>query len=312
LRYADSRNTEQFATKKQLEAWSPVDFYMIGPEHIVLHLLYSRFFTKFLRDEGYLNFDEPFTKMRHQGMILGPDHKKMSKSKGNVVNPDEIIQKFGSDTLRMYEMFMGPIESDKPWDIRAVAGMYRFLQRVHTIITQNQYKDQISQDKGDSVRKLHQTIQKVTQDIPALKYNTAIAAMMELMNVWEKDSNLTENISLQDALNFTKLVAPFAPFLAEELHICLEEDPVKEAVSIHLQKWPIFNPDLIRDEEVTIAIQVNGKVRAELKVNQDAISDKDMIISQAKDNEQVKKWLEGKQIKKEIYIPGKIVSIVVN
>ncbi len=307
MRYTDSRNSDAFARKDRLESWLPVDFYMIGPEHIVLHLLYSRFFTKFLRDAGYLNFDEPFSKMRHQGMILGPDHRKMSKSKGNVINPDEIIEKFGADTLRMYEMFMGPIEADKPWDVRAVAGMYRFLQRVNKIITQNDWSEDVSPEKTESVIKLHQTIKKVTQDIPALKYNTAIAALMELMNVWEKDQQLAQHISKADAVAFIKLLAPFAPFLAEELHHAV----TGSSESVHLQGWPQYQEQLAEEESVVLAVQVNGKVRAEVSIAKADREDKEKVLAAAKEIPAIQKWLEGKTIRKEIYVPGRIINIVV-
>ncbi len=338
LRYTDSRNEEEFASKTQLEKWLPVDFYMIGPEHIVLHLLYSRFFTKFLRDEGYLNFDEPFMKMRHQGMILGPDGKKMSKSKGNVINPDDVVEKFGADTLRVYEMFMGPIEADKPWDVSAVAGVYRFLRRIHFLVAQN-VKIQMSnfksnpndQSSNDLQHKLHQTIQKVSDDIPKLKFNTAIAEMMKFVNVWEQVSRQqamptgrkavgSSVLSVDDMIAFVKLLAPFAPFLAEELYDYLRDPKTrkeKTETSIHIASWPEFDPELAKEDEITIAVQVNGKVRAELALEgslgfaRDDDS-KDEILKLAKDLDKVQKWLDGKTIVKEIYVPGKIVNFVVS
>jgi leucyl-tRNA synthetase len=312
LRYVSARNEEVFASKKQLQKWLPVDFYMIGPEHIVLHLLYSRFFTKFLRDQGHLSFGEPFMKMRHQGMILGPDGKKMSKSKGNVINPDDVVEKFGADTLRMYEMFIGPIEADKPWDVSAVSGNYRFLNRVHQLV---QTRSTMSNDLEIVVheglqQKLHQTIKKVSHDIPALKFNTAIAAMMELINVWEaavRENGTPGLISSDDVLSFIKILAPFAPFLAEELY----QEMAKKDKSIHLDTWPEWNEDLAREEQVSIAVQINGKVRGEVKIAHDQVDDKELVLTAAKEVERVRGYLEGKKLVKEIYVPGKIVSLVV-
>lgn len=318
LRYCDSRNEEVFADSDRLKAWMPVDMYLIGPEHIVLHLLYSRFFTKFLRDEGYLNFSEPFSKMRHQGMILGPDGKKMSKSKGNVINPDEIIEKYGADTLRVYEMFMGPLEADKPWSTTAVAGVYRFLNRIHRLGFLPVSDTTVdSESHTELTQKLHQTIKKTTDDIPALKFNTAIAMMMEFVNAWslaqqEKDTSL---LTRQETESFFKIVAPFAPFLAEELWQNLSQAQGKgksrQAQSIHLENWPKYDPNLIVADEVVVAVQVNGKVRGQVIIDSSMISEKQSVLDQAKQVETVQKWLEGKTLKKEIYIPGKIVSLVV-
>lgn len=312
LRYTDSRNQEQLASPEQLKFWLPVDFYMIGPEHIVLHLLYSRFFTKFLRDQGYLNFDEPFLKMRHQGMILGPDNRKMSKSKGNVINPDEIIEKFGADTLRVYEMFMGPIEADKPWNDRAVAGVYRFLTRVYNLVSADGTAPSATGDapQTDSVRrKLHQTIKKVSQDIPELKFNTAIAAMMEFMNVWETAQQETTPLTKSEKLSFIKILAPFAPFLAEELYHQITD--ARQEESVHQTEWPSFNPELVQEEELIIPVQINGKVREQLVLNRKVAEDKNRVLELAKTAENVQKWLAGKQIVKEIYVPKKIINLVV-
>jgi leucyl-tRNA synthetase len=309
LRYVDSRNTQQFADKEQMRKLLPVDLYLIGPEHIVLHLLYSRFFTKFLRDEGYLSFDEPFMKMRHQGMILGPDGKKMSKSKGNVITPDEIIEKYGADTLRVYEMFMGPLESDKPWDTGSVIGVYRFLQRIHQIM-----KEGVTKTSDEGLQSLlHQTIKKITDDIPALKFNTAIAALMIFMNEWESVLKKAKNgLSEEDAEKFVKIIAPFAPFLAEEIyHSGVFADKNIEE-SIHIINWPKYDPNLIQKQEATIIIQVNGKLRGQVVVESREIEDQEKIASQAKADDQIFKWLEGKTIVKEIYIKGKVLNFVVS
>lgn len=314
LRYVSSRNSEEFASPEQLAKWLPVDFYMIGPEHIVLHLLYSRFFTKFLRDQGFLKFDEPFMKMRHQGMIMGPDGRKMSKSKGNVINPDDVIEKFGADTLRVYEMFMGPIEADKPWDVRAVNGVYRFLSRIYqTVLTQE------SIEKSDPTvqRALYQTIRKVSRDIPDLKFNTAIAALMEFINIWEPVVKKGQGgLSPEDTIKFVRMIAPFAPFLADELHAALlaeqsESDMPAPATSVHLTAWPTWDEQLAQEDEVTVVIQVNGKVRGQVQIPTDQVADQASVLAAAKQVENVQAWIADKKLVKEIYVPGKIVNLVV-
>lgn len=327
LRYCDSRNKEKFADEAKLKAWMPVDLYLIGPEHIVLHLLYSRFFTKFLRDEGYLKFDEPFSKMHHQGMILGPDGKKMSKSKGNVISPDIIVDKYGADTLRVYEMFMGPLEADKPWDDGAVAGVARFLRKINRLTREwlagggaEKDGDKIYPDLShlDLARKLHQVIKKVGEDIPALKFNTAIASMMELANTWEKLSveggsgGDGQVISKSDLLSFIKILAPLAPFLTDELfHEVSGLKSEDKYAGVHLQSWPNYDPILIKEDVIKIAVQVNGKLRGELSIPADQIEDQSFVLEEAKTLETVQAWIQGKQLKKEIYIPGRIVSLVV-
>lgn len=315
LRYLDSRNTQKFASNEQLQHWLPVDMYMIGPEHIVLHLLYSRFFTKFLRDEGYLTISEPFQKMRHQGMILGPDGKKMSKSKGNVINPDEVIEKYGADTLRVYEMFMGPIESDKPWSTTAVSGVYRFLHRAYQTVLNTQPIPAEPVVITPVKRKLHQTIAKVSDDIAKLKFNTAIASMMELINLWEatvgKHGELGSKAGFTQAelVAFIKVLAPFAPFLAEELYHIVEGVPA--TVSIHTTKWPTWDPKLAQAEAKIIPIQVNGKVRAQLEVAVSDLDNQDRILAAAKELEAVQARLAKHQVLKELYIRGKVVNFVV-
>lgn len=310
LRYVDSRNEQQFSSKEQLQAWLPVDFYMIGPEHIVLHLLYSRFFTKFLRDEGYLSFNEPFMKMRHQGMIMGPDGKKMSKSKGNVINPDEVIEKFGADTLRMYEMFMGPIEADKPWDVSAVAGVYRFLSRVYAQVTTGLDQPVTNSQATEKVQqKLHQTLKKITEDIPGLKFNTAIASLMEFMNVWESGvRQQSVNISRADRTILAQMIAPFAPFLADELYYLVNEE---QHGSVHLSSWPEWNQQLAAQSELIIPVQVNGKVRSSITIDAAMVSDEATVLQLAKSDQAIGKWIAEKKIAKEIYVPGKIINLVV-
>ncbi len=319
LRYLDSRNTEQFANPQQLAKWLPVDLYMIGPEHIVLHLLYARFFTKFLRDEGYLKINEPFAKMRHQGMILGPDGKKMSKSKGNVINPDEVIEKFGADTLRVYEMFMGPLEADKPWSTTAVAGVYRFLSKVYlavsTAVTQSEFTTVPTDIAATPLtKKLHQTAMKVSGDIPKLKFNTSIAAMMELMNVWGEQQAQGVLASPTDVRMVISLMAPFAPFMAEDLYqLYLSKVPgdLKPGTwSIHQQPWVKWDELLAKSESVTIPVQVNGRVRAQLILAADVATDQATVLAAALEQEKVMFHLGGKQPGKVIFVPGRILNLI--
>lgn len=305
LRYTDARNTTQFADPEKLAKWLPVDMYLIGPEHIVLHLLYARFFTKFLRDEGYLKIDEPFAKMRHQGMILGPDGKKMSKSKGNVITPDEVIEKFGADTLRMYEMFMGPLESDKPWDTGSVVGVYRLLSRIYSYAN----IETAANEDAELTRALHIVLKKVTEDIPQMKFNTAIAAIMMFVNAWEVAQKRKVNLTQSQLEQLIKLLAPFAPFLAEELYHRL---PNQDAESVHLTQWPKFDPALAVQPEVTITVQVDGKVRGQFQVSSDAAG-KDAeasVTKQASELPALEKWLADRKIVKTIFVPGRLVNFV--
>jgi len=285
----------------------PVDFYMIGPEHTVLHLLYSRFFTKFLKDQGYLNFDEPFIKMRHQGMILGPGSKKMSKSKGNVINPDEVIKDCGSDTLRVYEMFMGPIDADKPWDTNGVVGVRRFLGRIWNLVN-DPAKSAADTSTQKLKKELHKTIKKVGEDIPSLKFNTAIARLMEFANVWEESG---EHLNREDTLVFIKVLAPFAPFISEEIYNKFNkslESVNREFTSVHVQSWPEYDEAMVKDDTLTIVVQVNGKVRETLKnVPVDTLEEdvKNMARNAVADR------LKEQIIKKEVYVPRKLVNFVV-
>ncbi len=291
LRYASRNLKDQIFDTKLTEKLLPVDLYLIGPEHIVLHLLYARFFTKFLRDQGYLSFDEPFMKMRHQGMILGPDGKKMSKSKGNVINPDEIIEKFGADSLRVYEMFMGPLEGDKAWDTNSLVGIYRFLKRVHDLVLSEKKPDQTAKAVQ---KKLHLTIQKLSEDIPKLKFNTAIAAMMECINLWESQEGAMQ---ADDVTLFVQLLAPFAPFLAEELWAARGKTG-----SVHHSTWPQVNDKLLEEDEVEMVVQVNGKLKARFMIAKTA--------SEEKVREKALTFIDGEP-KKVIIIPGKLINLVV-
>ncbi len=293
FRYLDPNNNKEFASKEQLKKWMPVDFYLGGAEHVNGHLLYARFFTKVLHDAGYIDFDEPFAVNRHQGLILGADHKKMSKRWGNVVNPTDVVNEYGADTCRMYEMFMGPLEDAKPWDTNGVKGVRRFLEKVWKL------RDKVGGETDESEKVLHKTVKKVTEDLDRLSYNTAIAKLMELVNVWVKQKSIPKD----SFGTFIKMLSPFAPHMAEELWSELENKK-----SISSEKWPKFDTKLIKEDIITLAVQVNGKVRATVEVPAD-ISEKD-AEKEALSNDNVKKWLEGKKPKKVIYIKGKLVSIV--
>jgi len=296
LRYCDPSNEKEFASKKALKAWMPVDSYVGGAEHAVLHLLYARFFYKALYDHKevpHKGGGEPFTKLRNVGLVMADDGRKMSKSLGNVVNPNDVVKEYGADSVRLYEMFMGPFEDALPWQSRGIVGVRRFLDRVYNFYTQD------SNEKNDGEKILHKTIKKVSEDIVSMKYNTAISQMMVCMNAWEKTGAQAE-----DKKTFLKILAPFAPHLTQELWEALGEQGY-----IDKQAWPSYNEKLIEEEKVTLAVQVNGKVRAEIEVSIDESEDK--VIEQALAVEGVKKWVSEKEIVKKIYIPGRIVNFVV-
>lgn len=296
FRYLDPKNDKAFASPEALKTWMPVDFYIGGPEHVNGHLLYSRFFTKVLFDAGLIDFDEPFLLHRHQGLILGEDNRKMSKRWNNVINPTDVIEEYGADTTRAYEMFMGPLEADKPWDTNGVRGVRRFLERVWFLA------DKIG-DKTPSSEKItrliHQTVKKVTEDVEALRFNTAIAKMMELLNELSKE----EEVSKSDYEKLILLLSPFAPHMCEELWQALGH---KE--NLAFEPWPVFDPALALNKEITLAVQVNGKLRDTLTVPADISEESAKKL--ALQSEKIQKWLDGKEPKKIIYVTGKLVSIV--
>lgn len=295
FRFADPKNDKEFASREAIKKWLPVDMYMGGAEHAVLHLLYARFFAKVLKELGYIDFDEPFLKVRHQGMILASDGRKMSKSLGNVINPNELVEKYGADTLRLHEMFLGPLEVMKAWNTESIIGPRRFLERVWRL------KEKVSNTaEQNSEAIIHKAIKKVTDDIESFSFNTAISAMMMLLNEMEKASA----ISREHYETLLKLLAPFAPHITEELW-----HDIGNADSIHLSEWPIFDETKIVASEITIAVQVNGKVRDTIVVSADA--EEDVIKGMALAQPAVAKWVEGKDIKKVIVVKGKIINIVV-
>lgn len=298
LRYPDPKNEQQFCSKERLKRWLPVDLYIGGAEHTYMHLLFARFFTKAMHKIGLIDFDEPFLKLRHQGMVLDKHGKKMSKSKGNVINPDSMVEKFGADSVRTYMLFAAPLEDEVMWNEDNIIGVYRFLERVWKL------QEKVTSEKAQSASKfqtlLHKTIKKVTQDIESLKYNTAISALMILTKAIEKE----KEISTDNYAHLLMLLSPFAPHMTEELWAKMGK---KE--SIFLQAWPQFNPELARDEEVEMVVQVNGKVRERLVVACDVTEDE--VKETALENAKVRVFTEGKEIKKIIFVPGKLINIVV-
>lgn len=291
FRFTDPHNDKEWAGKQAIKSWLPVDTYVGGAEHAVLHLLYARFFTKALADLKYIDFEEPFTKLRNQGLILGPDGEKMSKSRGNVVNPDDVIAEFGADAFRMYEMFMGPLEDVKPWATTGIVGLKRFLDKV------GRFASHPGLDPGSSQSAMHKLIKKITSDIESFKFNTAIAAFMEFLNE-------NKEMPQKDWETFLVLLAPFVPHVTEDLwHNLGHKD------SIHLQAWPKFDPKLIVDETVTIVIQILGRVRASLQMP--AGSDQTVVKKLALADENVKKHLVGKEIVKEIFVKDRLINFVV-
>lgn len=300
LRYVDPQNKKALADLKKLKYWLPVDLYLGGAEHTTLHLLYSRFWHKFLNDLGVVPGKEPYAARRQHGVILGEDGYRMSKSRGNIINPEDVVEKFGVDTLRVYLMFMGPYEATMPWNTRGVEGAYRFLTRIWRLFQDN---NKISQKTSKELQaKLHRLIKRVGNEIEELKHNTAIAAMMEFLNAWSEEGSLSK----EDASIFLRLLAPFAPYLAEELWAQLGK-----SFSIHQQSWPEYDKKLVRAETITLPVQVNGKVRGQVTLTQAKAEQEAEVKKLAKKEENVARHLKGKKIKKTIFVPGRLINFVV-
>ena len=303
IRYIDPHNEEAIADPELLKRWLPVDIYIGGAEHAVLHLLYARFWHKVLYDLGVVPTKEPFQKLFNQGMILGEGNEKMSKSKGNVVNPDEIVASHGADTLRLYEMFMGPLEASVAWSTNGLDGARRFLDRIWRLFVTEEgtvaAKIQPSDDKTLE-KSYHQTVKKVTEDIEGIRFNTAISQMMVFIN----DCYKAEVVPTVYAEGFVKLLAPIAPHVAEELWTILGHEG-----SISYEAWPTFDESKLVDDEVEVVVQVNGKVRAKVTVAKDA--SKEELEQVAINDDKVKEFMDGKELVKLIAIPGKLVNIVV-
>lgn len=298
LRYMDPHNKEALASKEALNYWSPVDWYNGGMEHTTLHLLYSRFWHKFLYDIGVVPTPEPYAKRTSHGMILGENGEKMSKSRGNVVNPDDIVQQYGADTMRLYEMFIGDFEKAAPWNDKGIKGCRRFVERYYNL--------QVKLIDGDEVRpelecSIHKTIKKVSEDIENIKFNTAIASLMALMN----DINAVGSINKKEYAIFSILLNPFAPHVTEEIwSTCNLGDGM-----VVDQPWPEYDESKCKANEIEIAVQVNGKIKTKLMIPAEA--EQAEVIALAKADENVKKSVEGMNIIKEIYVKGRLVNIVV-
>ena len=298
LRYIDPDNDKEFVDKTLADHWMPVDLYMGGAEHAVGHLLYSRFWNRFLYNEGYITNEEPFKRLVHQGMILGENNEKMSKSRGNVVNPDDMVRIYGADSLRLYEMFMGPIEASKPWDAKGIEAARKFIERIYRLYTS---ENKIRNEKNTNLDKVYnQTVKKVTEDYESLNINTAISQMMIFINAVYK-----ENIfPLEYAKNFLKLINPIIPHVTEELWSILGEEN-----TIAYEKWPTYDENKIKDESYEMVVQVNGKVRGKIEVSSDTSEEE--MIKIAEEIPNVKINIQGKEIVKVITVPKKLVNIVI-
>jgi len=304
LRFIDPKNDKEFVSKEKEQYWMPIDIYVGGAEHAVLHLLYARFWHKVLFDLGYVSTDEPFRKLINQGTILGEDGQKMSKSRGNVVNPDEVVNKYGADSLRLFEMFMGPLIDSKPWSTRGVEGVHRFLNRVWRMIVNedgslNKSIKDVPLNENEE-RILHQTIKKVTQDIETFSFNTAISQMMVFVNEF-----LNKETKPKHAIEkFVLLLSPFAPHIAEELWQILGHNN-----SLAYEQWPEYDELKAEVQIVEIVVQINGKVRKKFPMNKDMNEDqlKEFILK----DETIKKYINGKEIVKMVIVKNKLVSLVV-
>lgn len=294
LRYTDAHNDKEFASKEALKQWMPVDLYNGGMEHTTLHLLYSRFWNKFLFDRGYVPTSEPYARRHSHGLIMAEDGTKMSKSKGNVVNPDEIVNEYGADTLRLYEMFMGPFEEPVPWSMNGVIGVRRFLDKAIRMV------EKISDNQDVAVTKsLHRTIAKVTSDIEGFGFNTAVAQLMMFVNVVQEKGSITK----ESLMTFLRVLVPFAPHVANDMW-----EKLGETGFVEEQGWPVADASMMKDDTVEMAVQVNGKLRGTIVVAVDEIEE--TIVTMARADENVAKYVIGEP-KKTIVVKGKLVNFVV-
>ncbi|MGD6816956.1 leucine--tRNA ligase [Metabacillus sp. 113a] len=304
LRYIDPANENHLADPEKIKQWLPVDTYIGGAEHAVLHLLYARFWHKFLYDIGVVPTKEPFQKLFNQGMILGENNEKMSKSKGNVVNPDEVVESHGADTLRLYEMFMGPLEASIAWSEKGLDGARRFLDRVWRLLIEDDgnLTSKVTNSGNPSLEKVyHETVKKVTENIEGLRFNTAISQLMVFINEAYKATELPKEYME----GFVKLLSPIAPHLAEELW-----EKLGHSDTIAYEKWPQYDESKLVEDEVEVVVQFNGKVKAKLLVPAEA--SKEEMEQIALQDEKVKEQLDGKTIRKVIAVPGKLINIVAN
>ena len=299
LRYVDNHNSEELVSKEKADKYLPVDMYIGGVEHAVLHLLYSRFYTKFLHDIGVIDFDEPFTKLFNQGMITGKNGIKMSKSKGNVVSPDDLIRDYGCDALRMYEMFVGPPELDAEWDDRGIDGVSRFLKRFWNLVLDN--KDKNTKETAESVKLRHKMVYDITTRLDSFSLNTVISGFMEYNNKMIDLAKREGGIDRETLEAAITLLAPFAPHIAEELW---EQMGHSETVFGH--GWPSADEEAMKDDEIEIAVQINGKTRGTVMISTSCAKEEAIAAGKAA----VADRLEG-TIVKEIYVPGRIINLVV-
>ena len=308
LRYPNTRYHEGAFDSAAVKQWMPVDLYTGGVEHAILHLLYARFITKFLHDQGLINFKEPFKHLINQGLVLGPDGNKMSKSKGNVVDPLPYLDQYGSDALRLYLMFMGPWQDGGPWDARRFEGTYRFMQKVYDVLSPG-YTEQTVDAAADTAltSQLHKLVKKITEDLETTHFNTAVAAMMEYINgliVMRREGSIASDTWHTAALTFIRLLAPIAPHLAEELWA-----DNSQTESVHLEPWPVYDPELLKEDVVTIAVQVNGKLRGEFMTAAGRVPG--AIEETAREENDKHEWTKGAQIIKVIVVPDRLVNFVV-
>ncbi len=313
LRFADPHNDELPFARDKADFWLPVDDYIGGAEHAIMHLLYARFWTKVMYDEKLINFEEPFTTLRNQGMILAPNGLKMSKSKNNTIEPDEIIEQgYGADSIRIMELFIGPWNQTANWSVEGMGGAFRFLQRIWTLTQEHQdAKEQAGGDQSHEqaiLKAAHYTIRSVTKDLEQLGFNTAIATLMEYVNNLYKLKS-QDHFADGEAWNFAitsllQLVAPFAPHIAEELW-----SKTGHTGSVHTSEWPAYDEALLIEETLTVVIQVNGKLRGEINVSRDA--DEATVVASAKADQKAARYLENQTIRKTVYVPNKLVNFVI-
>ena len=304
LRYIDPHNNHEVADYEKLKEWLPVNLYVGGAEHAVLHLLYARFWHKFLYDLGVVPTKEPFQKLVNQGMILGSNHEKMSKSKGNVVNPDDIVEQYGADTLRLYEMFMGPLDASIPWSEEGLGGAHKFINRVwNLLIDENDnLRDRVTTINNHDLDKIYnETVKKVTEDYEAMHFNTAISQLMVFVN----NAYKADSLPLEYVEGLVKLLSPVVPHITEELW-----SKLGHVGSIAYAKWPTYDESKLVEDVVEIVVQINGKVRQHLQVSKDA--SREELQALALNDERIKQELVDKEVKKVIAVPGKLVSIVVS
>jgi len=298
LRYIDPHNDKEIADPELLKHWMPVDLYMGGPEHAVGHLMYSRFWNNYLYKKGVSPVKEPFAKLRHQGMILGSNGEKMSKSKGNVINPDDMVKQYGADALRIYEMFMGPIDAAKPWDTNGIDGSKKFIDRVWRLFKES---GKVVDKPNKNLEKAYNyTVKKVTNDYETMNFNTAISQMMIFVNLANKE----EVLPLEYAEGFLKLLNPVAPHITEELW-----SEMGHTETITYSTWPTFDEAKTQEDTISLPVQINGKLRANVEIEKD--EDQESVKQKVHNNDKIQAQIEEKQIVKEIYVPNRIYNIVI-